>query len=146
MSSSASIEERLKRIWIQTPEGNPKIAGFVVCALRFFDGQRYILHTWTVMPNHVHVLFTTSGSWNLSSIVHSWKSYTANKANHLLSCSGRFWQPEYFDQLIKSERQFQFAVRYILNNPVKAGLCKEVYEWPWSGCSADIQHLANRFF
>ena len=125
---------------------NPKTAAIVDGALRYFDGQRYVLHAWIIMPNHVHVLFTLSDPYNLSSIVHSWKSYTAHQANLLLGLSGRFWQPESFDRLIRSERQFEFCLRYILNNPVKAGLCKEVYQWPWKGCSGEIQHLARRFF
>ena len=124
---------------------NPEIAALVSNALRYFDRQRYSLYTWTIMPNHVHVLFGILDS-NLESIIHSWKSYTAHEANRLLQRSGRFWQPEYFDRLIKSERQFEYCVRYVLNNPVKAGLCKEVNQWPWSGCSGDIHDLVKRFF
>ncbi len=98
------------------------------------------------MPNHVHVLFTLEGSSNLSFIIQSWKGCTALQANRLLGRTGRFWQPEYFDRLIKTTRQFEFYLRYILNNPVKAGLCVEVFQWPWSGCSADLHHVGNRFF
>ncbi len=98
------------------------------------------------MPNHVHVLFTQLEDWSLSKILHSWKSFTVKQANKLLGSSGCFWQPEYFDRLIKSERQFEFTLRYILNNPVKAGLCKEFQEWPWFGLSSDTIPLVNRFF
>jgi len=125
---------------------DPRIAKLVDNTLRYFDGQRYVLHAWTIMPNHVHVLFTPSGSHGLSSIMHSWKSFTAHKANAVLGRSGRFWQPEYFDTLIKSGRQFEFYVRYILNNPVKAKLCKNFYEWPWSKCSAELQDLMKGFW
>ena len=124
---------------------NPEIAAMVSNALRYFDSQRYLLYTWTIMPNHVHVLFATLNS-NLSSVIHSWKSFTAHEANRLLKRSGRFWQPEYFDRLVKSERQFEYCIRYVLNNPVKAGLCKEMQQWPWSGCSSEIQDLVGRFF
>ncbi len=98
------------------------------------------------MPNHVHVLFTLSESSSVSSILFSWKSFTAKQANKLLGISGRFWQPQYFDRQIKSERQFEYTLRYILNNPVKAGLCKEFQEWPWYGCSPDMMQLVDRFF
>jgi REP element-mobilizing transposase RayT len=124
---------------------DPIIATLVLNALRYFDSQRYFLYAWTVMPNHVHVLFKTL-SFTLPQILHSWKSFTANEANKQLSLFGRFWQPESFDTLIKSERQFEFCIRYILNNPVKAGLCKEFYQWPWSGCAGEIQYLVDRFF
>ena len=124
---------------------DPTIATMVLNALRYFDSQRYVLYVWTIMPNHVHVLFKTL-TFTLPKILHSWKSFTSKEANKQLTRSGRFWQPECFDVLIKSERQFEFCVRYILNNPVKAGLCKEFYQWPWSGFSADIQYLVDRFF
>lgn len=118
----------------------------VVGALRYFDGKRYALQTWTIMPNLIHVLFSIHDGFNLASIVHSWKSFTLKQANHLLQRSGRFWQPEYFERLIKSDRHFEFCVRYILNNPVKARLCKEPVEWPWSGCSPELERLLKRFF
>jgi REP element-mobilizing transposase RayT len=124
----------------------PGIASMIADALRFFSGQRYVLYAWTVMPNHLHGLFQPLNGYSVSSVVHSWKSYTAHRANEILRRSGRFWQPEYFDTLIKSERHFEFCFRYILNNPVRAGLCKNVYQWLWSGCSADMQLLVNRFF
>ncbi len=98
------------------------------------------------MPNHVHVLLTIFEQSTVSSVVYSWKSFTAKKANQSLGISGRFWQPEYFDRVIKSQRQFEFTVRYILNNPVKAGLCKKFYEWPWFGCSSEIMGYVQRFF
>ena len=124
----------------------PTIARIVLNALRYFDGQRYTLHAWTIMPNHVHVLFMVSTGFNLSAITHTWKSFTAKQANQVLGRTGPFWQRESYDRLIKSQRQMEFVVRYILNNPVKAGLCKEFFQWPWTGCSAEIQDLAKRFF
>lgn len=125
---------------------NPKIATIVKSALRYFDGRRYSLHAWTVMPNHVHALLTVFEESTLSSIVYSWKSFTAKQANQVLGITGRFWQPEYFDRVIQSQRQFEFTLRYILNNPVKAGLCKEFQHWPWFGCSAEIIGYVDRFF
>ena len=125
---------------------DPRIAYFVVNALRELNEQKYFLHAWTVMPNHVHVLFTLEESVKLSTIMQKWKGSTSFQANRLLNRTGRFWQPEYFDRLIRTERQFGFYLRYILNNPVKAGHCLEPSAWPWSGCSANVQYLARRFF
>ena len=125
---------------------DPAIARLVSGALRHFNNERYFLHAWTIMPNHVHVLFAPLDSFPLSEILHTWKSFTAKQANRLLKRTGAFWQREYFDKLMKSERQFEFTVRYILNNPVKAGLCEAAFQWPWSGCSAEIQDLVKRFF
>jgi len=127
---------------------NPNIAQIVFDAIECFDGTRYILHCWCVMPNHVHVLFSPCRSENQSRldsllipILHSWKSYTALKANQILNRKGKFWQEEYFDVLVKSERQFAFYIRYILENPVTAKLCKKWQNWPWTGCSQDVMDL-----
>lgn len=124
----------------------PKIARIIVDALLSYNGQKYVLHAWTIMPNHVHVLFTIDKSSDFSSIIQKWKGYSAFHANRVLQRSGAFWQPEYFDRLIRSPRQFEFYVRYIFNNPIKAGLCQKVFHWPWSGSSSDVRYLLNRYF
>ncbi len=94
-----------------------------------FDGGRYHLQAWVVMPNHVHALVTPNEAFTLSSILHSWKSYTAKRANQLLGRAGEFWQAEYFDRAIRDERHFEKAVAYIETNPVKAHLCRQAEGW-----------------
>src|SRR5204863_9443525 len=84
--------------WMQRPE----IAQLVADALKFFDGNRYVLLAWCVMPNHVHVVLHTEAGQTLDSICHSWQSYTSRKANRILNREGRFWQKEYFDRLLRS--------------------------------------------
>jgi REP element-mobilizing transposase RayT len=137
--------------FLDTSSGNcwlkkPEVASIVDGAIRYFDQQRYNLFAWTIMPNHVHVLFQMKDGYQISQILHSWKSYSAHQANKLLKRTGEFWQHEYFDTSIQSERQLEFTLRYILNNPVKAGLCAEVSQWPWTKCCGDMQYLAHRFF
>ena len=108
-------------------------------ALKHFDGERYHLHAWCVMPNHVHVLVTPLGRHTLSSIVHSWKSHTANRANKRLGRRGAVWMPEYFDRAVRDERHFIAAVEYIENNPVQAGLCEQATDWEWSSAGDRTQ-------
>lgn len=108
---------------------DPTIAIIVENALLHFDGERYQLHAWCVMPNHVHVLFTLTDGHELGAIAHSWKSFTANQANRLLQRQGTFWQRDHYDRYIRNTRHFQSAVEYIENNPVKAGLCDEPSDW-----------------
>jgi REP element-mobilizing transposase RayT len=127
---------------------NKKVAKLVQDALKYFDSSRYILHAWCIMPNHVHVLFSPLREENRSPqdsllipILHSWKSYTASKANQILNRKGKFWQEEYFDTRVKSENQFAFYVQYILRNPVFAKLCSNWQDWPGSGCSQKIMDL-----
>ncbi len=106
-----------------------RVAALVEGALLFFDGQRYRLHAWVVMPNHVHVLFTPLDAWTLSSIVGSWKSFTAKEAGRLLKRRGRFWQEDYFDRFMRNGRHFARAKDYIESNPVVAGLCLAKQDW-----------------
>ena len=110
-----------------------RIAELVQNALKHFDGERYDLIAWAVMPNHVHAVLKPYEGIELPDILHSWKSYTATKANELLGCSGAFWQSEYYDHLIRDEKDFIHQVNYVLNNPHKA----ELEEWPWVGVKMD---------
>ena len=101
---------------------DPQIAELVESALLFFDGERYTMHAWVVMPNHVHALFTPAPAWSLSDIMLSWKSFTGRKANEFLGRSGQFWQEDYFDRYVRSENHYHDVLAYIERNPVKAGL------------------------
>ena len=114
----------------------PEIADKVQESILHFDGERYQLHAWIVMPNHVHVLMTPEPEFELGDILHSWKSYSANQCNKLLGRTGPFWQKEGFDRAIRNERHYQNSLIYIENNPVKAGLCKTPEDWPWSSAAA----------
>ena len=134
----ARIERRI-RIETALDQGHgsgalrdPAIGELVEQALFHFDGQRYKLHAWVLMPNHVHVLATPLSGHSLSAITHSWKSFTAKKANALLNWKGAFWAPEYFDRAIRDDAHFASALAYIEMNPVKAGLCRKPEEWRFS--------------
>jgi putative transposase len=111
---------------------HPKIADAVAETLVKFDVIKYELFDWVVMPNHAHVLLTPDPKYLLADIMHSIKSYTANIANKLLGREGRFWSPEYFDRFIRDRGHFAAVRKYIVNNPVKAGLSRSAGEWRWS--------------
>jgi REP element-mobilizing transposase RayT len=122
---------------------DPRAAAIVADSLRHFDGSRYRLYAWCVMPNHVHVLVEPSRGFPLSKILHSWKSYTATEINRLLGRTGALWQPESYDRIIRNPREFHRVRQYILSNPEKAGL----QDWTWRGSNvpedAEIE-LASR--
>src|SRR5690606_13170090 len=88
-----------------------------------------------IMPNHAHVLLRAFENHSLSSIMKTVKSVTAHKINKLLGRSGPVWQPDYFDRYIRDQEHFARTVRYIENNPVKAGLCNAPEEWKFSSAS-----------
>ena len=111
----------------------PRIADLVANAVRFFDGDRYRLDAWIVMPNHVHAVLWPMPNHTLSVIVQSWKRFTAREANKLLNHTGQpFWQPESFDRWIRNDEEHARCCRYVVNNPVKAGLCAVAEGWRWS--------------
>lgn len=120
---------------------DPDCADLVAEALRHGQGKRYRLHAWCVMPNHVHVLVEAADGVSLGAIVKSWKSYTARLLNQRLGRTGRFWAPDYFDRYTRDRQQFETAVAYIEQNPMKAGLCRNPADWPWSSASqyADLE-------
>jgi putative transposase len=64
--------------------------------------------------------------------VHSWKSFTAHAINQSLGRRGAVWSREYFDRMIRNDRQFEATRFYIENNPVAAVLCAHAEHWPWS--------------
>ena len=109
-----------------------RIASLVQDALLYFHDKRYRLHAWSVMPNHVHAIVQPLPGHELSGILHSWKSFTASEANVRLGRSGQFWQPESYDHIIRTENEFRKQVRYVLDNPEKAGLTG----WSWTGVAS----------
>jgi REP element-mobilizing transposase RayT len=110
----------------------PEIAVLVENALLHFDRQRYLLLAWCVMPNHVHALIETAEGWPLDDVLHSWKSFTSHEANKILQRRGEMWQREYLDRYIRNAEHFEAVVKYIEENPVKAGLVRIKTDWPWS--------------
>ena len=79
------------------------------------------------MPNHSHIIFKPLGDWRLYQILHSWKSYTANRINEALGTSGQFWFHEGFDRIVRDWAELERIRLYIRNNPVKAGLKEGEY-------------------
>jgi REP element-mobilizing transposase RayT len=105
-----------------------RVAKIVADSIRHFHAQRYRLRAWCVMPNHVHVIFSPLQEHTLEAILHTWKSYSALEANRFLGRTGRFWQREYFDHLVRNEASLLKITRYVQENPQKAGL----HNWPWA--------------
>ena len=116
---------------------NPEIAQIVSKELHRFDGHLYDLIAYSIMPNHVHVLFNTAcqipdgldiSLWEmiefepLNSIMKRIKGPTAVYANRKLNRSGQFWQRESYDHYIRNAKEYNNVVAYILDNPVKANL------------------------
>ncbi len=122
------LDDCLGACWPRQPE----IAALVQEALLHFDGERYRLLAWCLMPNHVHVVIEMLDGHSLSDIVRSWKSFTARLANSKLGRRGPFWHADYFDRFMRNEVHLAQTIEYVENNPVKAGLAQLPAEWEWS--------------
>ena len=133
----SAVDEELDRgigpVWLADPD----CAAIVADALGQFDGQRYDLLAWCVMPNHVHVLIRQVEGRPLGAIVKSWKSYTARMINRRLGRQGPLWAADYFDRYIRDEDQMIGVMRYIEANPVKAGFCARPEDWSFSSASTE---------
>ncbi len=105
------------------------LAELMANAMKHFDGSRYELHAWCVMPNHVHAVFKTSPGEKLEKILHSWKSFTAHEINKRLGTDGTIWQKESYDHLVRDDEDLGNQVAYVLGNPVKGRL----ENWKWVG-------------
>jgi len=138
------IEEYLNRglgvCWLR----DARVGRLVEDALLHFDGDRYRLYAWVVMPNHVHVVMTPRQDRSVSEIVFSWKSFTASRANALIGRRGAFWQPDYFDRFVRNDQHFATAVNYVEHNSVVASLCERPEEWPLSSARFRIGDGAAR--
>ncbi|MDA0767200.1 MAG: methionine synthase [Verrucomicrobia bacterium] len=91
-------------------------ADLVENALKHFDGIRYHLHAYALMPNHVHVIVKPIGNHDLPDILHSWKSYTSHELNKSLGRSGDVWQDESYDHLIRDQEDYINQRDYILRH------------------------------
>ncbi len=113
--------------WLDAGAGScllarPENARIVSDALKYFDGQRYRLGAWVVMPNHVHVVFTAIAPHSPTDILRSWKSHTAGAIKRLCGKTGQLWQRESFDHIVRPESQLRAIERHIEENPAKAGI------------------------
>ena len=91
----------------------------IVVAMKRFDNVRYHLDGYVVMNDHVHALVTPLGSYRLREILHSWKSFTAREMQHEHHRFGQVWQHEYFDRIVRDEKEFIQKLHYIARNPSK---------------------------
>jgi REP element-mobilizing transposase RayT len=125
---------------------DPRVAEIVSQALKIRDAKEYGLVAYTIMPNHVHVVFGIGDHGffehkgqidNLSykspaRIIGSLKRYTAKESNLILGRKGAFWQDESYDHVVRNGKELDTIVSYVLNNPVRAGFVKEWQNWKWS--------------
>ena len=128
------------------------VANIVMDSIHFRDGKKYDLYAYSIMSNHVHMVFRHIEEENgvkeesshplkdfpVTKILSDLKKYTAKKCNQELERSGHFWQSENYDRLIRNNTELENCILYTLNNPVKANLVDTWENWPFSYCKPEF--------
>jgi REP element-mobilizing transposase RayT len=131
---SQLTHETMRRVeqWLDQGAGScclkdRALAKLVVDAMHHFDGQRYELGSYVVMPNHVHGIVRPLWCVDepLERILQSWKRHAARAINRQLGLTGPWWQDESFDRIIRDEEHLWRTLQYIGANPSKAGLTRD---------------------
>jgi type I restriction enzyme R subunit len=126
----AGFQEHFKRTredFLDTCHGlcllkRPELAKIVADSLLHFDGVRYRMGDFVVMPNHVHLLAAFGTAEIMKAQCDSWLHYTAFRISQTTGMRGKFWQQEPFDHLVRSPEQYEYLRRYIADNPTRARL------------------------
>jgi len=120
--------------WSLHPEQTklePKERDLIMDALWHFDKTRYNLIAFVIMDNHIHIIFTPLGEYDVVSVIHSWKSFTANRLQRKFGRTGNVWMEEYYDRIIRDEDEFIQKGEYIIANPLKCWPEISEYKWLW---------------
>jgi len=120
-------------------------ARLMVGTLRFADRKRWCqTYAFVVMPDHVHWLFELGSEKSLSRLAQSVKRYSSSQMVRQGMADGPVWEAGYFDHAIRAEEDLRIISRYIVANPLHAGLCTEISEYPhWDAVWMD-EDVAER--
>jgi REP element-mobilizing transposase RayT len=119
-----------------------RVAAILSEAMHYRDGKQYDLYAYSIMPNHVHMVFrtvrrTVCPTDRVTDILRKLKWNTALRANRVLGRTGSFWKAESYDHVIRTDEELSRTIWYVLHNPVLAGLASSWRLWPWTYCKAE---------
>lgn len=114
------------------PFKDPSISKEMESILFNEDEKKYQLHAYVVMPDHLHFIIKPILGTTLAQIMRTLKGSSAYTINRLLSRTGKFWQTENFDHLIRDSIGLREKWEYIKENPVKAKLVVNAEDYPFS--------------
>jgi len=114
--------------------GDPAMSVIVRAWLRQSDHEGSSqTHAWVVMPDHLHWLFALRNG-ELSDRVRRFKSRSARAINQARQTCGAVWQAGFHDHRLRDDEDLLIRARYIIANPLRAGLVEDVREYPHWGC------------
>ena len=85
---------------------------------------------YVVMPDHVHWLFQLNEGGSLERIIRRVKGVSARKINLRLNREGSIWQHGFFDHAVRNQKDVKPIARYIIANPLRAGLVSRLADYP----------------
>ena len=142
---------------------NPQVAQIIFDSLQWLENEDRI--RWIcimIMPDHIHAVIQLGCNQTLSSVMHSFKSFTAKKINALHSHiagqdapptgeghitgqdapptgAGAVWQAGYYDRGVRGEESLNEIIRYCYENPVRKGLVKWAKDYPYWWCKFKME-------
>jgi putative transposase len=85
---------------------------------------------YVVMPDHLHWLIQLSNDTSLDRLMRTVKGVSSHRINRELNRTGRLWQPGYHDHALRREEDLVAMARYMVANPLRAGLVKHIGDYP----------------
>jgi putative transposase len=111
----------------------------VIDTIRFLrTGLGHKVHAYVLMPDHIHLVVTPRESSNISHVMHSLKLHTAREIGALLGSKGGIWQTRFYERALRTPNDVEEAIRYVHDNPIKAGLADKPQDYNWSSYQACI--------
>lgn len=89
---------------------------------------------WVLMPDHLHWLIQLQQG-SLNELMQQLKSRSAISLNAIMGGTGPIWQKGYHDRAIRQDEDLRAVARYVVANPLRAGLAQHIGEYPfWDAC------------
>jgi REP element-mobilizing transposase RayT len=92
----------------------------------------WLCYVFCLMDNHFHLVVETERLW-LSGGMHRLSFFHAQRFNRRYERVGHLFQNRFKARVVEDDDDFAAVCLYVLSNPVRAGLCKRIEDWPWSG-------------
>lgn len=110
-------------------------ARILISEMRNLDKSKAVNSlAWVVMPDHLHWLFQLNHSKSLGDVIKCLKARSAHGINKLMARNGSVWQRAYYDRAARSDDDLVGIARYIVANPLRAGLVEHIGDYPHWDC------------
>jgi REP element-mobilizing transposase RayT len=93
---------------------------------------------WVLMPDHLHWLFQLQAG-ALSTLIQQFKARTAQSINQAQQRRGSVWQAGFHDHCVRNEESLETIARYLLENPIRAGLVSDLADYPYWWCAWQVE-------